>query len=238
MCERAPNIVEHFRQLWATNQVDLPNTGQIGTSKPFHFLTIGPRSEWHQAVAIIGHERHVFSVRSPLVLPNEPASTVQVRPYFEGSRSTAMERQPRFDGTGRQTIVDTEAPSAYLEVIAYDAVPSVWPFARPDMQYNNGNWTVASTEAVSFSCPVMGRRRLSVYFRADDETSTFYRFTGATVIDDSLHESEIKAVASATVGTYVSLHLDVDTDAYQWVRMYNRATAGFTHGEFGFIVRD
>jgi hypothetical protein len=248
MCSDAPKIVGHFRKLWTTASAGGAAALQEGGSWPFSFLTIGPRSEWHQAVAIIGHEQHPFSVRSPLILDNKSCksrSTVQIRPYFEGSSSAAFDKQPRGDGAalGRSQIVDGAPPAAYLDVIGYAGVPSIWPFARPDMEYNINTWTAGSTEALAFSCPVMGRRRFSCYFQNRTETSTLQaRFTGVQMIDDSMHESTLLNATGIAQGKETSYHLDIDVDAFQWIRFYSLVEGGGSdsigNGEVSFVVRD
>jgi len=247
---QAPKIVDRFRERMGATRflTDAQGPTQKGISGGWQMLTIGPRSEWHQAVALYGNEVHPFSVRSPLILPW--GDTAQIRPYFRGSVvGDVLPRQPTQSSPDPTVCIDpVSPPAAFLEVVAYDDVPSVFPFARPDMEYVAPFQGLGSTEAVHFSCPVMGRRKLSVYFKRDDEEAITARFTGCWFEDDTLRETEIRAAeafafnagaGTTSPGDSVSLHLDLESDAFLWVKMYAQSGAtGISHFGANFLVRD
>lgn len=256
MCSSAPNITSQFRERVGARSSKSGALTRKAFSAESQFITIGPRSEWHQATAQIGSEVWPFSVRSPLILP-KPDATVVIRPFFEGSvTGDVLPRQP-LQWSPDNTVVTSGAvdavstvkgdgqPLAFLEVIAYDAVPDIWPLARPDAEYypsaSPDHASAVSTEGVYFSCPVMGRRRLSVYGMGSSDVSFNYRFTGCWFEDDSLRETEILAqqtVATATPATGWSRHLNIDSDAFMWIKCYVKAANPGYDPKLKFRVSD
>jgi len=251
MCSDAPNIVFEDRKLWSYLRGTDPKASQLSFSAPFQFLTIGPESEWHQAAAYIGTKKYLFSARAPLIIPQAcPPSTVIIRPFrrAQAGGTGDIGPQPRtFSPDDGVVVPATENAAAFLHVVAYDKLPSVWPFVRPDLEYQQTYGTAAvpwsSTETKTFSCPVMGRRRFSWYAQQNsgDLGLINYRFTGLTAFDDSLREETLldSSIDTSTAGFTWSRHLDVDSDSYDWITLYiDTAIVGGGSIENLFWVRD
>lgn len=231
MCGDAPKVTYEDRKLWSYLRPTDPKLTQMSISKaPFQFLTIGRESEWHQAAAFVGNRVYPFSVRSPLILKHDckDKATVQIRPFRANfvAGASVIGAQPR-DSSPAATSVSvagTDPAQAWLHVVAYDSVPPQWPYARPDVEYQAAKAQLSSTSGVMFACPVMGRRRFSAHFQqnAGDPGVISYRFTGLTAFDDTLREDILLDTTRDTTPTGNSVwsrHLDVDSDAYDWIQV-------------------
>ena len=234
MCSDAPNILFEERKLWSFLTPADPKATQLSFAKPWQFLTIGPESEWHQATAYIGNRRYPFSVRSPLMLPPTSCkgSTTIVRPHRRANAfgTAVIGPQPRdwSPETTTLSVAGVDPALAYLHVVAYDQLPPTWAYARPDAEYLRGV-NLTSVEQKVFACPVMGRRRLSVHFDPIGEGVMSYAFDGLTAFDDSLRSDRLLSATFDTAtaspaGNGFSRHLDIDTDAYDWIQLVMSCT--------------
>jgi hypothetical protein len=189
-------------------------------------------------------------VRAPLIIPqSSPPSTVNIRPFRRAAASggTTIALQPLGSSPGDTNLsLAGDFASADIHVVAYEQVPPFWPCVRPDTEYQRAK-VLSSTETQFFACPVMGRRRFSMHLQwLGDPATISYRVVGLTAFDDTLREDTILTTTQviAGVGSGVdptaqwSRHLDVDSDAYDWLQVYMNCSGAAGTIQALFWVRD